>query len=162
MKLVARSCPKLRRLILKLEQDLDIQENSERGEFDFDNDGLCALPNACIHLREVNLSRRSHIGDTGVVPLGSSLITDLGLEYLANGVVINCFDCLAQCGVNVTNSGILALSKFPNIEFLDLSWLINASYNYEGLRAFVDHPTLEDLLAFKCHNLTWEDVKLVA
>ena len=34
---------------------------------------------------------------------------------------------LSKCGVNITDSGIFALSQIANIESLNLSWLINVT-----------------------------------
>ena len=50
-------------------QDFDPQKAVyEEGEykFDFDNNGLCKVANACKRLYEVNLSRTLHVGDDGV------------------------------------------------------------------------------------------------
>ncbi|KVH90337.1 F-box/LRR-repeat protein 4-like [Cynara cardunculus var. scolymus] len=193
MKLLAQSCPKLQYLKLSLEQNSHPdQMDSESGEFDFDDDGLCAVSNACCHLFEVILCRRLHVGDVGVASLirsckdlaildlsgcvgvkdeslkaigeasrlsililhGCSLITDLGLEYLANGDVKNCLEelvlaeCdrisdggiiflkqmvrltdlnLSKCGANVTDFGLMALFQIGNFERLNLSWLLNVT-----------------------------------
>ena len=86
---------------------------------------------------------------------------------------------LSKCGVNVTDSGISAISKIPNIESLVLSRLINVTntslfdiannclnlreldlsgcqaITSEGLRAFTDHPTLSRLFLYACRHISW-------
>lgn len=47
IKLLAYSCPKLSQLWLDLVKDYD--------QFDFDDDGLCAVANGCRHLTIVEL-----------------------------------------------------------------------------------------------------------
>lgn len=152
------------------------------------------------HLRSLNLQ-------------GCYLITDIGLKYLATEdlknslVVLNLDECvrisdagciylgqmvhltvltLSKCGVNITDSGISAISKIPNIKTLMLSWLINITdtslFNIaknslnlrvlhltgceaitgEALHAFTDHPTLSFLTLYSCHNISWEEVMLCA
>ncbi|KAI3696483.1 hypothetical protein L1987_79501 [Smallanthus sonchifolius] len=250
LKLLAQSCPNLKLLDLRPAQDLDPPEPGEF-EFDFDDDGLCAVANACNRLCEVHLNRRLHVGDAGIVSLATScknltflnlkgcirvtddslkaigesdilnlnlegcyLITDLGLEYLATGDLKNSLqhlvltECdrisdhgvihlnqivgltdlnLSKCGVHVTDTGIVALlSQLPNIEILDLSWLINVNdisllaigskclklkeiylsgceaITTQGLRAFTGHEALKRLVLFSCYNFSWEDVELFA
>ncbi|PWA54545.1 Leucine-rich repeat, cysteine-containing subtype [Artemisia annua] len=182
MELVARSCPNLRYLKLDCYRKFD---------FDFDDDGLCAVAKACSRLRAVDLDGRLHVGDVGVdclvrsckdletlslsrcarvtdeslksirksnrlayLYLRGCLITDKGLEYLTKGdslknnlkeLILDECDrisdngisylkqmvnltqlSLSKCGVNITDSGI-ALSQIPNIEALNLSWLINVT-----------------------------------
>lgn len=89
---------------------------------------------------------------------------------------------LSNCGVNITDFGILTISQIPNINVLYLSWLINVTdtslshiasncktlkYMYlegcdgitsEGVRRFAHHPTLKHLALFSCRNIPWEDV----
>ncbi|GJW40647.1 leucine-rich repeat, cysteine-containing subtype protein [Tanacetum coccineum] len=193
MKLLAQSCPKLE--ILYLIRYSSSEENLDHAadyEFDFDDEGLCAVANACGHLYDVKLSGRLHVGDLGVVSLvrslrnlrhlelarcvkitdeslkaigeatclksvdlqGCYLITDLGLEYLANGDLKNCLkylylaECvrisdagiiylkqmvnliyldLSKCGDSITDFGISAIAKIQNIKTLRLCWLINVS-----------------------------------
>ncbi|KAI3792002.1 hypothetical protein L2E82_05871 [Cichorium intybus] len=249
LKLLAHSCPKLWYLNLSLEKNSDSQADSEP---DFDNDGWCAVTNACKNLYYVSLSGRLLIGDVEVASLvrssknlsilclsgcvsvtdeslkaiaeteswlrvlklqGCYLITDLGLEYLGNGHVrhfleeldlaecdrisdagISCLKHIAcltdldlsKCGVNVTDMGIVGLFQLWEIERLHLSWLINVTdtslfvianhysklraisltgceaVTGEGLLAFEDHETLEELEFFSCHNFSWEDVEILA
>ncbi|GJS55768.1 GDP-mannose transporter GONST4 [Tanacetum coccineum] len=193
MKLLAQSSPKLE--ILYLIRYSSSEENLDHAadyEFDFDDEGLCAVANACGHLYDVKLSGRLHVGDLGVVSLvrslrnlrhlelarcvkitdeslkaigeatclksvdlqGCYLITDLGLEYLANGDLKNCLkylylaECvrisdagiiylkqmvnliyldLSKCGDSITDFGISAIAKIQNIKTLRLCWLINVS-----------------------------------
>lgn len=249
LKLLAHSCPKLERLQLVLLQDVD--HSTEPGEFDFDDDGLCAVVNACRNMHIVCLNWRLHVGDAGIVSVATScknlvqlhldgcihvtdeslkaigesricnlnlrgcyLITDLGLKYLSNGDLKKCLQILnlskcdritdhgiihlkhmsgltelnlSKCGVLVTDSAIVAIaSHLPNIEFLDLSWLINVTdisllaigskclkldgiyltgceaITGEGLRSFSGHQTLRTLVLFSCYNFSWEDVESVA
>nr|GFA25936.1 hypothetical protein [Tanacetum cinerariifolium] len=249
MKLLARSSPNLRNLNLESAQHIDPQKaDYEEGEyqFDFDDDGLCKVANACKRLYEVNLHRRFHVGDVGVyslvrscknlanlyldncvgvtdeslkaigesnslkyVSLKGCLITDLGLEYLTLGNLknrLNLCECdrisdagifylkelccliflnLSKCGVNVTDSGAVALTRIPNIEILDMSWLSSITkvslceiaskclklkrislsgceaISGEGLRVFAYHPTLRSLTLLSCHNISLEDVESV-
>ncbi|KAK1419989.1 hypothetical protein QVD17_29476 [Tagetes erecta] len=167
-------------------------------------------------IRVTNESLKA-IGESHILNLnmrGCYLITDLGLEYLANGDLKKCLQILnlskcdrisdhgiihlkqivgltelnlSKCGVHVTDSAIVAItSHLPNIEFLDLSWLINVTdisllsissrclkldgiyltgceaITAEGLRAFSGHQTLRTLVLFSCYNFSWEDVKSVA
>ncbi|GKB64263.1 leucine-rich repeat, cysteine-containing subtype protein [Tanacetum coccineum] len=60
-------------------ENLVPKADSSDGEFDFNDDGLCEVANACSRLREVHLSGRLHIGDVGVVSLirSSKNLTDL-------------------------------------------------------------------------------------
>ncbi|GJY34998.1 leucine-rich repeat, cysteine-containing subtype protein [Tanacetum coccineum] len=216
MKLLAQSCPKLMILCLTLEKNLDPKVDYES---DFDDDGLCAVANAYIHLDSVSLDRRLSVGDVGVVSIlrSSKNITSLSLERCikvtdeslkvigeaTSLIFLNLGECdrisdtgiiyigqmvqltvltLSKCGVNVTDFGISAISKIPNIERLVLSWLINVTntslfdiannclnlreldltgcqaITSEGLHAFADHPTLLRLLLYACHNISWEFV----
>ncbi|GKC41308.1 leucine-rich repeat, cysteine-containing subtype protein [Tanacetum coccineum] len=249
MKLLARSSPNLRNLNLESAQDIDPQKaDYKEGEYEFDfaDDGLCKVANACKRLYEVYLSRRLHVGDVGVysmvrscknltnlyldncigvtdeslkaieesnslrnVSLKGCLITDLGLEYLTLGNLKNTLigldlcECdrisdvgifymkelcrliylnLSKCGVNTTDTGIVALTRIPNIEILDMSWLSSITIislceiasNYlklntislsgcevisgEGLRMFAHHPTLRFLSLLSCYSISLEDV----
>ncbi|PWA97687.1 Leucine-rich repeat, cysteine-containing subtype [Artemisia annua] len=58
MELLARSCPNLRHL------KLDCRYT--KFDFDFDDDGLCAVAKACSRLNEVDLDGRLHVGNVGV------------------------------------------------------------------------------------------------
>nr|GFA79653.1 hypothetical protein [Tanacetum cinerariifolium] len=146
------------------------------------------------------------------VSLKGCLITDLGLEYLTLGNLknsltgLNLCECdrisdagifylkelccliflnLSKCGVNVTDSGAVALTRIPNIEILDMSWLSSITkvslceiaskclklkrislsgceaISGEGLRVFAYHPTLRSLTLLSCHNISLEDVESV-
>ncbi|GKB50108.1 leucine-rich repeat, cysteine-containing subtype protein [Tanacetum coccineum] len=57
MELLARSCPNLRHSGLY---------GFGISDFDFDDDGLCYVANACSRLYEVDLGVRLHVGDVGV------------------------------------------------------------------------------------------------
>ncbi|PWA54546.1 Leucine-rich repeat, cysteine-containing subtype [Artemisia annua] len=250
MELLARSCPNLRDLRLGIEEDLDPHKAAyELGEFDFNDDGLCVVVNACSRLNEVDLSGRLHVGDVGVASLlqsctgltylnlsgcasitdelfkligkswslrhlclGGCMVSDLGLEYIAKGNLRTCLQklhmdkCdniskngisslkqmkeltdlkLSNCGVNITDSEILALSSIKTLEYINLSWLIDAanissshmdSSSMEpsvvnlagcktltsvGLCSFAHHPRLKYLSLFSCHDVSWKDVEYV-
>ncbi|XP_071688310.1 uncharacterized protein [Rutidosis leptorrhynchoides] len=114
-------------------------------------------------------------------------ISDDGIRCLTKIVKLDSLN-LSRCGNHVTDSGIvdLLVSQQSNIWSLNLSGLMNISdmslavmgtkclklkYVYmnsceaitsQGLHAFANHPTLQLLSLFSCHNLTWEDVKSVA
>ncbi|GJR97654.1 GDP-fucose transporter 1 [Tanacetum coccineum] len=156
-------------------------------EFDFDDEGLCAVANACGHLYDVKLSGRLHVGDLGVVSLVRSLRNlrhlELArcLEYLANGDLKNCLKYLylAEC-VRISDA-----AKIQNIKTLRLCWLINVSdtsmfeiasnclklnrvdlagcetITSEGLRALAYLPKLSNLRLHSCHNISWEDVTYI-
>ncbi|KAL8224558.1 hypothetical protein R6Q57_020033 [Mikania cordata] len=124
-------------------------------------------------LKQLNLTRCDRISDHGVIYLNHMVgLTDLNLS---------------KCGVHVTDSSIVALlSQLPNIEILDLSWLINITdtsllaigskclklekifltgceaITAEGLRAFSGHESLKRLDLFSCYSFSWEDVESVA
>ncbi|GJR68409.1 leucine-rich repeat, cysteine-containing subtype protein [Tanacetum coccineum] len=253
MELLARSSPNLRNLYLESAQDIDPQKaDYEEGEYeyDFDDNGLCKVANACKRLSQVWLSRRLHVGDVGLyslirscknlsilyldncvgvtdeslkaigesnslkyVNLKGCLVTDLGLEYLTVGNLKNSLrdldlsECdrisdagifylkelccltyvnLSKCGVNVTDTGVVALvRRNPNFKILDLSWLSSITnislceiaskclklksmslsgceaISGEGLCVFAHHPTLRYLDLDSCHGISLEDVKLV-
>ncbi|GJZ07881.1 leucine-rich repeat, cysteine-containing subtype protein [Tanacetum coccineum] len=173
MKLLAQSCVKLTRLDLGRKKKLDCEADSAPSVFDFDDDGLCIVGSACIHLDDVNLKGRSRVGDVGVGSFvrsfknlkflslkrcvnvtdeslktigeanclksltldGCFLITDLGLEFLANGGnVKNCLRhlSLSKCtpvGRMSHDYGVvaIAISQLPSIRSLQLSWLINVT-----------------------------------
>ncbi|KAI3522751.1 hypothetical protein L1887_00799 [Cichorium endivia] len=202
LKLLAHSCPKLWYLNLSVEKNSDSQADSVPREADFDNDGLCAVTNACKNLYYVSLSGRLLVGDVEVASLylgnghvrhfleeldlaECDRISDDGISCLKH---IRCLTDLnlSKCGVNVTDFGIGALFQLSQIERLDLSWLINVTdmslfviaehywklraisltgceaVTSEGLLAFEDHETLEELEFFSCHNFSWEDVEILA
>ncbi|GJR57176.1 leucine-rich repeat, cysteine-containing subtype protein [Tanacetum coccineum] len=54
---VAKSCHNLQHLKLN---------HCEKTDFDFDDDGLCAVAKACSRLNEVQLDGWLHVGDVGV------------------------------------------------------------------------------------------------
>ncbi|PWA89356.1 Leucine-rich repeat, cysteine-containing subtype [Artemisia annua] len=161
----------------------------------------------CVKVTDKSLKVIGEATSLKLLNLGACcLITDLGLKYLANGDLKNCLEILllakcdrisdagiiylgqmvhltaltlSKCGVNVTDSGISAISKIPNIERLVLSRLINVTntslfdiannclnlrvldlsgcqaITSEGLRAFADHPTLSRLFLYGCCHISW-------
>ncbi|GKE19195.1 leucine-rich repeat, cysteine-containing subtype protein [Tanacetum coccineum] len=186
MKLIADSCPNIKSLMISVEQNLDY----EVGKLEFNDVGLQAVADACIHLVYVNLRGRLHFTEIGIGSLvrscknlrtlvlidcvnvtdkalkiiaeatclntlnlqGCYLISDLGLEYLANGDLKHCLDRLyldkcdritdngiihlkklvtlsymsfLRCGGKITDYGIVSLCELPNIESLNLDYLFN-------------------------------------
>ncbi|PWA76337.1 Leucine-rich repeat, cysteine-containing subtype [Artemisia annua] len=144
MKLIAESCPNIK--ILNLFHPPGPRH--EVGKLEFDDVGLCAIAEACNHLVYVNLGGRLHFKDIGI----GSLISDLGLEYLADGDLKHCLEklylnnCdritdngivhlkklvslrtldLSRCGANITDHGVVALCELPNLEILYLDFLTN-------------------------------------
>ncbi|XP_023729861.1 uncharacterized protein LOC111877580 [Lactuca sativa] len=136
--------------------------------------GLKYLSNGHVRhfLEELVLAECDRISDDGILYLKQiRCLTDLNLS---------------KCGVNITDVGVGALLQLPKIERLDLSWLINVTdislfvigehywklraisltgceaVTSEGLLAFEDHETLEELEFFSCHNFSWEDVVILA
>ena len=107
MKLLAQSCPKLRYLYLRLEEKYDSQRaDYEPGEYDFDDDGLCAVANACTDLDVVTLEGRLHFRDAGLFSLVRS---SKNLRYLD----------LKRC-VNVTDETLKAFGEAECLYYLDL------------------------------------------
>ncbi|PWA89355.1 Leucine-rich repeat, cysteine-containing subtype [Artemisia annua] len=140
MKLLALSCPKLSNLGLDLEKNFEPKVDYES---DFDDDGLCAVANACCHLESVSLSRRLHVGDVDLGRCvkvtdeslkaigeatrlrslnlqGCYLITDLGLKYFATGDLKNSltFLFLDEC-VRISDAGCIYLGQ--NISLFDIA-----------------------------------------
>ncbi|KAI3696484.1 hypothetical protein L1987_79502 [Smallanthus sonchifolius] len=78
IKLLAH-CPKLQELILQKHLD---PSSEFYFDFDFDDDGLCALGNACSRLRCVSLNRRLNVGDAGIASIvtSSKNLTHLNLK----------------------------------------------------------------------------------
>nr|XP_043636536.1 F-box protein At3g58530-like [Erigeron canadensis] len=91
MKLLAQSCPQLSILDIYLDQNFDPSEPN------FDDDGLCAVANACMHLSKVFLNRRLHISDVGVAYLIARLNSLISLD-------------LSGC-VNVTDESLKAIGE---------------------------------------------------
>ncbi|PWA81433.1 Leucine-rich repeat, cysteine-containing subtype [Artemisia annua] len=106
MKLIAQSCPKLTCMRVSLDKNLVPKGDSSDGEFDFNDDGLCEVANACSRLCEVHLSRRLHVGDVGVVYLvrSSKNLTRLKLD---------------GC-VNVTDESLKAIGVANHLKYLSL------------------------------------------
>ncbi|PWA89353.1 Leucine-rich repeat, cysteine-containing subtype [Artemisia annua] len=170
LNLLAHSCPKLQ--YLNLEQDLDPEkEDCEAGhgvEHDDEVDlterllvrdvRFDSIVRSCKNLTYLDLGGCLSVTDESLKSLGASksitkliltgcMITDLGLEYLANGDLKNCLESLhldecdrvsdvgfshlkqmvilyhlvlSNCGVLNTDSGTLAISQIPNINTLHL------------------------------------------
>ncbi|GJR61948.1 leucine-rich repeat, cysteine-containing subtype protein [Tanacetum coccineum] len=104
MKLITRSCLKLTCMRVSLEKNLVPMVVSSDGEFDFNDDGLCEVANACRYLP--HLSRRLHIGDVGVVSL---------VRSSKNLTLINLDGC-----VNVTNESLKAICEANHLKYLSL------------------------------------------
>ena len=100
MKHLAQSCPNIHFLMLCLLYNNPLV-------YDFDDDGLLAVVNACRHLVKVDLSRRLHVGDLGVVSLvrSSKKLRWLTLEGCAN----------------VTNETLKAIGETSCLRKLDLT-----------------------------------------
>ncbi|PWA86349.1 Leucine-rich repeat, cysteine-containing subtype [Artemisia annua] len=186
MILIANSCPNIWNLTLSVKHNLD----PEVGKLDFNDAGLHAVAETCVHLFHVNLSGRLRFKELGIGSLvrscknlrrlnltdcvnvtdkslkiiaeatclnelqllGCYLISDLGLEYLANGDLKYCLVTLdlsrcdritdngvihlkklvtlislsfLRCGGKITDCGIVALCELPNIKSLNLDYLFN-------------------------------------
>lgn len=106
MKLLSQSCPKLMCLNLGIEEKLDREAYSESSVFDFDDDGLCIVGSACIHLDVLNLNGRSRVGDVEVRSLVRSF---MNLNFLS----------LKGC-VNVTDESLKTIGEANRLETLEL------------------------------------------
>nr|GFA76145.1 hypothetical protein [Tanacetum cinerariifolium] len=106
MKLLAESCPKLTRLDLGIKKKLDPQADSEPSVVDFDDDGLCIMGSACIHLVDVNLKGRSSVRD---VEVGSLVRSFKNLKILS----------LKRC-VNVTDESLKTIGEANYLKSLTL------------------------------------------
>ncbi|GJX39143.1 ribonuclease H-like domain-containing protein [Tanacetum coccineum] len=176
MKLLAQSCPKLRILGLALEKNLEPKVDYES---DFDDDGLCAVANACCQLESVSLSRRLHVGDVGVVSILRSSknitsldlgrcvkVTDESLKAIGEATRLRSLN-LQGCYL-ITDLGLkyLATRDLKNsLMFLYFNECVKISdtgcceaITGEALHAFADHPTLSYLALYLCHNISWEKV----
>ncbi|KAL6344694.1 hypothetical protein AAG906_002600 [Vitis piasezkii] len=111
-------------------------------------------------------------------------ITDYGLSCLQQMCCLEELN-LAECGPAVTDIGGVAVASIPTLKWLNLSWLINISdvtltaiaehsqklmvldltgcelITGEGVRAFVDHESLEELVLVSCVNVFQSDVELL-
>ena len=111
-------------------------------------------------------------------------ITDNGISLLRQ---ISCLEelNLAECGPAVTDTGGVTLAGIPNLKRLNLSWLVNISdvtltaiaehcrklmtldltgcefITGEGIRGFVDHESLEELVLVSCVNVLQSDVEML-
>nr|GEU54215.1 hypothetical protein [Tanacetum cinerariifolium] len=177
MKQIAESCPNIHHLDLSLSQyHLGVRK------LEFDDVGLCAIANACIHLDRVNLSGRLCFTEIGIGSLVRScknltvlilrkcmnvtdkslkmigeatrlkylslrdcyLITDLGLEYLANEDLRYCLKTLYLNNCHrITDNGVIHLKKLVSLRDLHLS---NCAYITDyGVVAICELPNLEVL-----------------
>ncbi|GJZ50628.1 leucine-rich repeat, cysteine-containing subtype protein [Tanacetum coccineum] len=204
MKMIAESCRNIEHLDLSFRKYRD----QKVGKLEFDDVGLCAIANACIHLDYVDLSGRLGFREIGIGSLvrsckklttliigncvtvtdkslkmireatrlekldlqGCYMISNLGLEYLANGKLKHCLRTLyldkcdritdngiiylkklvslrelgfSRCGANITDYGFVALCELPNLEILCLNFLTNIT----------DISLIE--IGRKCLNLLW-------
>ncbi|GJU14347.1 leucine-rich repeat, cysteine-containing subtype protein [Tanacetum coccineum] len=115
---------------------------------------------------------------------GCDLITDLGLEYLANGNLKHCLETLYldKCD-RITDYGVVALCELPSLKMLHLDFLINITdislreigskclkmlelslegcekITSVGLQAFSDLHRLSSLTLVSCYKLSWKEVK---
>ena len=96
MKLIAKSCPNLEQLNISKRYYLD----HEMDKLEFDDVGLCAIANACIHLVDVNLSGREFFKEIGIGSLVRSCmnlrilklyycvnVTDISLKMIGEALV---------------------------------------------------------------------------
>ncbi|PWA74215.1 Leucine-rich repeat, cysteine-containing subtype [Artemisia annua] len=173
MKLIVESCPNIKYLNLSY-------YNHEVGKLEFDDVGLCAIADACVNLFDVDLYDCVNVTDRSLKVIAEAtclerlylaecfLITDVGLEYLANGDLKFCLKTLllrkcdritdnaiihlkklvslttldlSECD-NATDYGVVALCELPNIKALELNYLFN----------IMDISLLE--IARKCLNLS--------
>ncbi|GJU14344.1 leucine-rich repeat, cysteine-containing subtype protein [Tanacetum coccineum] len=114
---------------------------------------------------------------------GCDLITDLGLEYLANGNLKHCLETLYldKCD-RITDYGVVALCELPSLKMLHLDFLINITdislreigskclkmlelslegcekITSVGLQAFSDLHRLSSLTLVSCYKLSWKEV----
>ncbi|GJV85825.1 leucine-rich repeat, cysteine-containing subtype protein, partial [Tanacetum coccineum] len=144
MKLIADSCPNIKRLDLSVEQNLNSEVGSRM---------LVFIWFMWIYLGDKSLKIIAEATCLNVLHLqGCYLISDLGLEYLANGDLKHCLDTLYlgkcdritdngiihlkklvtlsslsfnRCGGKITDYGIVALCELPNIKSLNLDHLFN-------------------------------------
>ncbi|PWA33438.1 Leucine-rich repeat, cysteine-containing subtype [Artemisia annua] len=134
MKHLSESCPNIHFLKLYLLYHDPLV-------YDFDDDGLCAVVNACRHLVQVDLSRRLRVGDLGFVSLVQS---SKKLRWLT----------LEGCA-NVTDETLKAIGKASCLVKLDLTgcFLITDL----GLKYLANgdlKTRLKTLLLGKCDSIT--------
>ncbi|GJX03221.1 leucine-rich repeat, cysteine-containing subtype protein [Tanacetum coccineum] len=166
MELLARPCPNLQQLRFSLVEEIDPhKEDNEASEFDFDfdDDGLCVVANSCSRLNEVDLSGSvtdesfKAIGELNSLRhlcLGGCLISDLGLEYMANGNLKNCLQKfhMDKCD-NVSDESLKSIGELIILRHLCLGGCkisdLGLDYMAKGnLRNF-----LQKLHIDKCDNV---------
>nr|XP_043623113.1 F-box/LRR-repeat protein 2-like [Erigeron canadensis] len=115
MSLLAQWCPNLSYLSISLNKCFDPHDQAAN----FDDDGLCAVTNACMHLSSVLLNRRLHVSDVGVASLfvRSNSLTRLDLS---------------EC-VNVTDESLKAIGESSHLQSLSLAgcrWITDLGLEY--------------------------------
>ncbi|PWA70961.1 Leucine-rich repeat, cysteine-containing subtype [Artemisia annua] len=164
MKLLTKCCPNIQRLDLSSRQDSNA--HTQPTGFDFDDDGLCAVANACSHLRYVKLSRRLHVGDVGIVSLVRSCkkledldlercvgVTDESLKAIGEaGCVsfLNLRGCslITDLGLEISDNGISHFKQMVGLDYLDLS-KCGTNVTISGILAVSQIPNISRL------NLSW-------
>jgi hypothetical protein len=158
---------------VEYDDEVDLTERLLIRDVRFDS-----IVRSCKNLKTLDLGGCLSVTDESLKSLGASksitqliltgcMITDLGLEYLANGDLKNCLkslfldECdrisdvgfsylkqmvilhhlvLSNCGVLNIDSGTLAISQIPNINTLHLLWSTNItdiSLSHIALPSFV-------------------------
>ncbi|MFS7994805.1 putative leucine-rich repeat domain superfamily [Helianthus anomalus] len=109
-----------------------------------------------MNINTIQYYSKTQIG-TFSIPNNSYLVTDLGMEYLANGDLKNYLSELNYTGCDkISDHG----SKCLKLQ--TVYWTGCEAITSQGLRAFNGHQTLKTLLMFSCYNFCWEDVESVA
>lgn len=172
-------------------EDVDFSGRINVGDF-----GVVSLVRSCLNLQSLTLEGCLRITDEALKSIAEltklnilnlkncSLITNIGLKYLANGETKNCLNdlVLANCGTNITDVGIVSLSEIRFLSLLDTSMLANVSdaslveisskctkmrqlylngcvaITGNGLRAFTKYGNISELRLVNCPNISWEDV----
>ncbi|GJW33788.1 leucine-rich repeat, cysteine-containing subtype protein [Tanacetum coccineum] len=113
-------------------EDLDHEE----GKLEFDDVGLCAIANACIHLEQVNLSGRLCFKEIGIVSLVRSC------KYLSMLSLDNCVNVtdksLKMIG-EATCLGVLSLRGCYLISDLGLEYFVDGDLKYSLARLFLNN-----------------------
>ena len=144
MKLIAESCPNIKDLILSSRQYND--QDQEVDKLEFDDVGLCAIADACIHLVRVYLFGRLRFKEIGIGSL---------VRSCKNLKVLN----LRSCS-NVTDKSLKVIGEAACIERLNLGGCYLISDN--GMLHLKKLASLNSLDLSKCYNISWEDVWSIA
>ncbi|PWA43359.1 Leucine-rich repeat, cysteine-containing subtype [Artemisia annua] len=136
MELLARSCPNLKRLWL----------NSEEGDFqfDFDDDGLCAVAKACSRLSGVELYGRLHVGDIGVDCLVRSC------KDLRNLILSRC--------ARVTDESLKSIRELNSLQRLDLEGCLISDMGLEYMAKADLKNNLMSLSLDECDKISDIDI----